>query len=284
MSDIDTHAQKLADVLAAAGRSRQTIKHYTLTLRCFSRSIAPRALDDVTADDLDLYQCHLAARGLSDSTMNIAICALRFHYRDVLGHHDWNYNRIPTRRRHRSLPEVMSQDEVRALLAATDELRYRAAFELGYGCGLRVSEMLALEPRHIDAARGVIRIENGKGEKDRDVPLPASLLATLRECWRRYRPQTFLLEGLVPGKALSARSVQHAFAEVRRRAGIAKNVTPHSLRHAFATHLVERGTGLQVVQRLLGHRHLSTTAIYLHLAKTWLAQVKSPLESLDEEK
>jgi integrase/recombinase XerD len=280
MSDVTSHVQQLSAVLAAAGRTRRTVKNYVLALRAFARFVTPRSLDEATADDIFRYQQQLGERGLSDSSMNVALCALRFHYRDVLGHRDWDYERIPARRRHRPLPDVLTQDEIAAILAATTDVRARTAFEMAYGCGLRVSELLAVEPRHIDAARRVIRVEAGKGAKDRDVILPDRLLESLRACWRARRPQTYVLEGPARGKALSARTIQQAFAEARRRAGITKRVTPHSLRHAFATHLVEGGTNLRIVQRLLGHRHLSTTAVYLHLAKTWLDQVKSPLDTM----
>jgi len=128
----------------------------------------------------------------------------------------------------------------------------------------------------------LIRVERGKGKKDRQVMLCARLLEELRACWKRYRPAQYLLEGKHPGQPIAATSIQRAFRAACRKTGITKPVTPRSLRHAFATHLVERGTNLRVVQALLGHQSLNTTALYTHLAKTWLAEVKSPLDSLKD--
>jgi site-specific recombinase XerD len=128
----------------------------------------------------------------------------------------------------------------------------------------------------------VIRVERGKGKKDRQVMLCARLLEELRACWKRYRPNQYLLEGKHPGQPIAPTSIQRAFRTACRKTGIGKPVTPRSLRHAFATHLVERGTNLRVVQTLLGHHSLNTTAIYTHLARTWLAEVNSPLESLKD--
>jgi site-specific recombinase XerD len=149
-----------------------------------------------------------------------------------------------------------------------------------YGAGLRTNEMVHLEPRHVDGQRMVIRVELGKGKKDRPVTLSKRLLVELRECWKRYRPQRYLFEGKRPGQPIDPTSIQRAFRSACKKAGVTKRVTPYSLRHAFATHLVEAGTNLRVVQSLLGHQSLSTTAVYTHLAQTWLAQVQSPLDTL----
>jgi site-specific recombinase XerD len=149
-----------------------------------------------------------------------------------------------------------------------------------YASGLRTDELLHLEPRHIDAQRMVIRVELGKGRKDRDVVLSQRLLTELRECWKRYRPQCYLFEGRTPGQPMAATSLQRACGQARKKAGITKTVSLRALRHAFATHLVEAGTSLRVVQALLGHQSLSTTTVYTHLAKNWLTDVKSPLDNL----
>lgn len=280
MPEFTTYAERLADTLAAGGRTDRTIDNYVTVLRCFARYLAPRDLVDATAQDLHDYQLHLGARRLSDSAVRVAAFGLRFFYRDVLGHHDWTYNRVPRRFGRRPLPEVLSAGEVEAILAAAPSRKYRAAFMLAYGAGLRITEVLAIEPRHVDAERKVIRVECGKGRKDRTVMLSAALLQELRQCWKTYRPQRYVLEGRVAGAQLCPSAVQRAFRESCRRAGVEKRVTPHSLRHAFATHLIEGGTNLRVVQTLLGHRSLSTTAVYAHLARTWLDTVVSPLDTL----
>jgi len=198
----------------------------------------------------------------------------------VLERSDWNYAKLPRPRRPRRLPEVLSQEQVSAILDAAASLKYRCAFMLCYGSGLRTDEVINLEPRHVDSERTLIRVERGKGQKDRQVLLSKTLLLELRRCWKTYRPERYLIEGKVPGQPMAATSIQRAFRAACQRAGIEKRVTPRSLRHAFATHLVESGTRLQAVQALLGHRSLSTTAIYAHLAKTWLQDVKSPLDEL----
>jgi site-specific recombinase XerD len=148
---------------------------------------------------------------------------------------------------------------------------------------LRTDEVVHLLPRHIDSQRMLIRVEQGKGKKDRTVMLSESLLEELRSCWRRYAPKRYLLEGKHPGQPMDATSIQRAFRRARESAGVRKCTTPRSLRHAFATHLVERGTNLRVVQALLGHQSLNTTAVYTHLAKSWLSEVRSRLDSLKEE-
>lgn len=284
MPDFESHASRLADTLAAAGRTDRTIDNYRTVLRCFARHIAPRNLEDATADDLLAYQLHLGARRLSDSAVRVNAFGLRFFYRDVLGHTDWNYQRIPPRYGRRPLPEVLNPQEVQAILDAAPSLKYRAAFMLGYDCGLRITEVLAVEPRHIDAERRVLRVECGKGRKDRPVILGQAVLKSLRETWRTYRPKKYVLEGRVPGLPLCPSAVQRAFRQACRAAGVTKHVTPHSLRHSFATHLLEAGTSLRVVQTLLGHRSLSTTAVYAHLARTWLDDVQSPLDKLANDK
>jgi site-specific recombinase XerD len=272
--------RRYSDLLRAAGRSERTIENYLYSLQGFTSFLTPRPLGEATVDDIIAYQVHVAARGRSDSTVRVATYALRGFFRDVLGRHDWNYTRLPHPRRPKRLPEILSVQEVEAILEAAPSLKYRTIFMTYYGAGLRTHEVVQLEPRHVDAQRMVMRVERGKGKKDRPVKLSTRLLVELRACWKRYRPQRYLFEGKRPGRPIDPTSIQRAFRVACRRAGISKRVTPYSLRHAFATHLVESGTNLRVVQSLLGHQSLSTTAVYTHLAQTWLAQVTSPLDTL----
>lgn len=274
--------RRYADVLRASGRSDRTIDNYLYALTGFARHLGERPLQTASAQDIVAYQIQVAARGRSDSTVRVATYALRGFLHVVLERADWNEARLPRPRRPRHLPEVLSAEEVGAILARAPSPKYRAAFMLCYGSGLRTEEVIHLEPRHVDAERMLIRVERGKGDQDRQVLLSAHLLAELRECWRRYRPRVFLLEGKHPGQPMAATSVQRAFRAACRTAGISKPVTPRSLRHAFATHLLESGANLRVVQALLGHQSLNTTAVYTHLAKTWLADIKSPLDRLKE--
>lgn len=253
--------EQLAAALAACGRTPRTIDNCRYPVGSFGRFAGERELTEATADDIMAYQLELGSRGPKDSAVRVATYALRRLYRVVLGHTDWNYARVPPPRRPRRLPEVLSPDKVQAILAAAPNAKYRAAFMLAYGSGLRTDEVLHIEPHHIDAGRMVIRVERGKGNKDRNVVLSPCLLEELRQCWRTYRPKRFLLEGRIPGQPLAPTALQRAFHIACQRAGITKHVTPHSLRHAVATHLVECGTKLRVVQTLLGHQSVATTTV-----------------------
>jgi site-specific recombinase XerD len=274
--------RQYADLLRAGGRSERTIDNYLYSLKGFAQFLKERPLDQATADDIVAYQVHVASRGKSDSCVRVATYALRGFLHHVLRRDDWSDAHLPRPRRPRRLPEVLSADEVAAILEAAPNLKYRAAFMLCYGAGLRTDEVVHLEPRHIDGQRMVLRVERGKGNKDRQVLLSPRLLDTLRQCWRHYRPAQYLIEGKRRGQPIDPTSIQRVFRETCLKVGITKRVTPRSLRHAFATHLVEAGTNLRVVQSLLGHQSLNTTAIYTHLAKNWLQDVKSPLDKLNQ--
>lgn len=265
--------------LAARGRSLNTTKAYVGWLQRFTIFVG-KALEEVEVADLQAYQRHLAAdRRIDFSTFNQAFCALRFFYRDCL-ERDWDFRRLPYQKRARKLPEILSPEEVEDIFKACPNLKHRAVMMTGYGCGLRVSETVALRPEHVDSQRMVIRIEQGKGRKDRYVMLPQHLLTTLREYWREYRPLVWLFEGQLKGQPLSPKTVQTIFHEVRERAGITKRVSFHSLRHSFATHLLEDGVNVRVIQALLGHRSLTSTQIYTHVARTYLNDTTSPLDRL----
>jgi len=279
-SPADLH-QQYHDVLRAASRAGRTIGSYLGALRRFEEFLGGRPLGEAGPEELVEYLRHLAREDKSDSTIRLTSYAVRGFLRFVLDRSDWNQIRLPRRRRPRRLPLVPSVHEVQALLDATSDFKYRTAFMTLYGCGLRTEELLHLEPRHIDAGRMVVRVERGKGGRDRDVALPERLLPQLRQCWRRYRPQCFVFEGRIPGQPMAATSLQRACHQARRQAGIDKALVPRSLRHAFATHLVEAGTSLREVQALLGHQSLATTTIYTHLARNWITGVKSPLDRLE---
>jgi site-specific recombinase XerD len=277
-------SRRYADILRTRGNSARTIDNYLYAVKGFAEFLGERGLGSASADDIVAYQIEIAASGRSDSCVRVATCALRGFLEHVLERVDARLAKLPRPRQPKRLPEVLSTEEVNAILEAAPNPKYRAAFMLGYGAGLRTDEVVHLLPSHIDSKRMVIRVEQGKGKKDRTVMLSPSLLEELRSCWRRYAPKCYLLEGKHPGVPIDATSIQRAFRLARDHAGVTKRVTPRSLRHAFATHLVERGTNLRKVQALLGHQSLNTTAIYVHLAKSWLDDVKSPLDSLKDQK
>jgi integrase/recombinase XerD len=275
-------SRRYADNLSVRGNSERTIDNYIYALKGFAAFLGERPLASATADDIVAYQSAIKASGRSDSCVRVATYALRGFLERVLERADAKLAKLPRPREPKRLPEVLSSEEVAAILGAAPSPKYRAAFMLCYGAGLRTDEVVHLLPRHIDSQRMLIRVEQGKGKKDRTVMLSKGLLEELRSCWRRYAPKCYLLEGRHPGQPIDATSIQRAFRLARERAGVSKPVTPRSLRHAFATHLVERGTNLRVVQTLLGHQSLNTTAVYTHLAKSWLSEVQSPLDSLKD--
>jgi site-specific recombinase XerD len=277
----------LAETLAAHGRSPRTQETYTLMLRLFGRYLeqrhAGKALDAVAPEEAEAYQRYLVTeRKVGFSSFNQATCALRFFYRECLGKADWSIARMPYQRKRRVLPEILSAQEVAAIFDACHNLKHKALLMTSYSGGLRLGETLGLAPSDIDSTRMMIRIEQGKGRKDRYVMLSPTLLAELRSYWKAFRPLRWLFEGRHKGEPLSASTAEKVFTAAAGRAGIRKGVSFHSLRHAFATHLLEGGTNIVVIQALLGHRSLATTQVYTHVARTYVNATASPLDRLKE--
>ena len=276
----------LADTLAAQGRSPRTQETYTLMLRLFGRYLGRahvgKTLDTVVPEDVEAYQRHLVTeRKVGFSSFNQSTCALRFFYRECLDKTDWNIARMPFQRKRRSLPEILSPEEIVAILDACHNLKHKALLMVSYSGGLRLGETLALLPSDIDSKRMMIRVEQGKGRKDRYVMLSKTLLAQLRVYWKAHRPLRWLFEGGKPGEPLSPSTAEKVFTTAAGRAGITKGVSFHSLRHAFATHLLEGGTNIRVIQALLGHQSLTTTQVYTHVATTYVNATASPLDGLN---
>ena len=232
--------------------------------------------------EIRTYLLHLTQeRRLAASSVIVTVSALRFslphHPQTALGCR----GRHPRRRQAKKLPVVLSQDEVARFLGAVDNLKHRIILTVCYATGLRISEAVRLRPAAIDSKRMVIRVEQGKGRKDRYVMLPPKLLDMLRDYWKRAHPREWLFPGRLPGQPVSPLTIDLTCRQVREQCGIGKPVSPHSLRHAFAVHLLEAGTDLRTIQLLLGHRNLSTTARYLMIATSKVCATASPLESLD---
>jgi len=275
----------LADTLAARGRSASTQETYTLMLRLFARYLGrvcvDKALDTVVPEDIEAYQRYLVTeRKVGFSSFNQSTCALRFFYRECLGKTDWSLARMPYQRKRRVLPEILAPEEVAAIFEACHNLKHKMLLMTSYSGGLRLGETLGLLPSDIDSGRMMIRIEQGKGRKDRYVMLSETLLAQLRVYWKTFRPVRWLFEGRTRGEPLSPSTAEKVFTMAAGRAGIAKGVSFHSLRHAFATHLLEGGTNIVVIQALLGHRSLTTTQVYTHVARTYVNATASPLDRL----
>jgi integrase/recombinase XerD len=217
------------------------------------------------------------AAGISEAYQNTLINAIKFYYEQVEGQ-PRQYYEVPRPKRPHTNPKVLAKEEVRDLLLGTDNLKHRAMLMLAYGLGLRLGEVLALTPPDIDSRRMALYVRAGKGKKDRNLPLPETLLQLLREQFRQFRPVTFLFEGQRPGEPYSERSLQLVIKQAAERAGIRRPITMHMLRHSYATHLLEAGTDIRVIQDLLGHSSIKTTEIYTHVAQH--TRPASPLDSL----
>jgi integrase/recombinase XerD len=237
--------------------------------------------DQLGPPEIRAYLLHLSQdRHLAARSIIVAVAALRFFYTVTLKRSWIVKNEIPTGKQAKKLPVVLSPKEVARFLDAVDNLKQRTILTVCYAAGLRISEATRLTPAAIDSQRMVIRVEQGKGRKDRYVMLSPRLLEMLRDYWKRTHPGTWLFPGERPDRPISPLTVDRTCREVRAKCGISKPVTPHSLRHAFAVHLLEAGTDLRTIQLLLGHRNLSTTAQYLRIATSKVCATASPLDAL----
>jgi integrase/recombinase XerD len=272
--------QRMSEDMQVRNLAPHTQRSYLQQISQFARYFG-KSPDLLGPDDIRAYQLHLTQdKRLSASSILVAVAAIRFLYKVTLKR-DWNIDdAIPACRKPQKLPVVMSQDEVNRFLGAIDNPKHRVILTVCYATGLRISEAVRLTAEAIDSQRMVIRVDAGKGRKDRYVMLSPKLLDILRAYWRKARPQQWLFPGDLPGQPISTSAVEFVCRQVREQAAIAKPVTPHSLRHAFAVHLLESGTDVRTIQLLLGHRSLSTTARYLRLATSKVCATASPLEFL----
>lgn len=270
--------QRMIDDMTFRNMSPSTHKVYTYAVANFS-FFHGRSPDKLGIEDVREYRLHLIARGLKANSINPIIGALRFFYGTTLGRKDIA-DQLPFARKEDTLPAVLSQDEVLRLLKAESNLKMRTAYTAIYAAGLRVSEVVALTIKDIDSARKVIHIRQAKGRKDRYVMLSEQLLIILRDYWCRTHPPHWLFPGPNQSRPVTTRSVQRAFRNAADAAGLDDNVTVHTLRHSFATHLLEQGVDIRVIQDLLGHRHINTTTRYARVAVNMIRRVESPLEAL----
>lgn len=252
-------------------------------IRCVKRFTAflGRSPDTATPEEIRCFQFSLREEGMSPSAINAIVCALRFFFKITLGRPDidrWTqFVREP-----RKLPVILAQEEVARLIdcAPGPGLKYKAVLSVAYGAGLRVSEVAALKISDIDSQRMLIRIEQGKGKKDRYVMLSASLLELLREWWREARLTYWMFPGRAPGQHITPRQINRAVHSAADMAGIDKKVTTHTLRHSFATHLLENNIDVRIIQALLGHSKLDMTAHYTRVATNTIRNVMSPLDRI----
>jgi len=271
--------QRMLEELQRRNYSPATIRSYLRCVAEFAQHFH-RSPDQLGADDIRQFQLFLIKqRRLAWSTYNVFVSALRFFYVKTLKQ-PFVLEDIPFQRAPQQLPEILSQDEVARLLQAPPHLKTRAALMTIYAAGLRISEVARLRVPDIDSARMTITIHQGKGNKDRVVMLSPLLLEVLRQYWRRKKPAGWLFPGKNPDQPVGCTALRKAFHNAVRRAGLTKKVSPHSLRHSFATHLLESGTDLRTIQLLLGHSSLKPTTRYLHVSQKHLRATASPLDSL----
>jgi integrase/recombinase XerD len=276
--------QRMLEDMAMRGLRSHTQHDYIRFVRGFAAFLG-RSPDTATAEDIRRFQVYQHESGVQPPTINCSVSALRFFFTVTLDRPDLS-RRLVLARFPRKLPAVLSVEEVGQLLEAAPGLKYKAILGTAYGAGLRVSEVAALKVDDIDSTRMLIRVEQGKGRKDRNAMLSPQLLTLLRLWWKEGKRRGLMLPHgwLFPGRGctdpISTRQINRAIHEAAAAAGIRKRVSPHTLRHSFATHLLEQDVDIRVIQVLLGHSTLDTTALYAQVATKTIRSVTSPLERL----
>lgn len=277
MAEMSPLRRRMIDDMTIRNLSPATQRSYLHAVTKFSRYFG-RSPEQLDLEDVRAFQVHLVATGISWPALNQTVCALRFFYGVTLGHAEIP-ERIPYAREPRKLPVVLSADEVVRFLEAVSSLKTRAALTTAYAAGLRASEAVGIRLADIDG-RMVIRVEHGKGGKDRYVMLSVQLLGILRTYWRLARPTHWLFPGRDESKPIDVQVLHAACRSACAAAGLAKRVTVHTLRHSFATHLLESGTDIRIIQVLLGHNNLSSTARYTQVSNGLIRRTESPLDRL----
>lgn len=263
--------------LELKGLSPNTQEIYLRQVSQFSRHFK-RSPYHLGEKDIKEYLLFLIRKKkVSTSTVNQCYHALKFFYEKTLNR-SWVMARVPRVKNLKQLPIVLDREEVESLFSVTKNVKHRAILMLIYSSGLRLMEAARLKVTDIDSKRMLVRIKQGKGRKDRYTILSKAALEVLREYWSQYRPTEYLFEGRFPDRPLTGRSIQRVLIKAKSRAGIKKPATVHTLRHSFATHLLEAGTDLYHIHLLLGHRSLNTTTIYLHVSRKELIRIVSPLD------
>ena len=275
-NDYRTCPEPYLDKLELKRYANNTVKTYVSCFERFINHFPNVDIDHLNEQDVRNYLKTLVSKNWSNSYINQSINSIKFYYEIVLGMPNRFYE-IERPRKERKLPIVLSKDEVRALIDATNNIKHRCILSLLYSAGLRRSELLNLKPKDIDSKRMLVRVNDAKGNKDRYTLLANSVLADLRTYYLEYRPQNYLFEGQVKDK-YSASSILNIINNACEKAGIKKHVTAHTLRHSFATHLLENGTDLRYIQLLLGHNSTKTTEIYTHVATNNFNSIKNPLD------
>ena len=270
--------QRMIEDMTIRNLSATTQASYVHWVKSFALHIG-RSPDQATIEEVRAFQLHLVRRKIAWATLNQAVSGLRFFFGVTLGRADLPV-RIPYARKAKSLPVVLGADAVGRLLEAVDDLTCRVALACVYATGLRTSEVIAIRIEHIETGRGMIRVVEGKGAKDRYVMLSPALLTLLRAYWKIVRPRPWLFMDEARTGPLAATTLNAAIKEAAAKTGVAGVITVKTLRHCFATHLLEQGTDIRVIQVLLGHAQLTTTARYTKVSAALIAATKSPLDRL----
>jgi integrase/recombinase XerD len=278
MATMSPLRRRMIEDMTIRNLSPATQQSYIHAVAKFSRYFG-RSPDRLGLEDVRAYQVHLASKGVAWGSLNQVVCALRFFYGVTLDQATIP-ERIAYAREPRKLPTVLSADEVVRFLESVSSLKARVALTTAYAAGLRVSEVAALKVRDIDSGRMVMRIEHGKAGKERYVMLSAPLLGILRSYWRLTRPSLYLFPGRTSDKPIEPTVLHAACRSAAAAAGLDKRVSVHVLRHSFATHLLESGVDIRIIQVLLGHENLSTTARYTRVSTRFIADTASPLDRL----
>jgi integrase/recombinase XerD len=276
--------QRMLEELQRRNYSAETIRGYIFAVREFAEHYG-KSPEQMGTEELRQYQIHLLRdRKLAPGTVEGRISALRFLYKKTLKRRDLAFDDLIFPKTPKKLPVVLSREEVTQLIEAAPNLLYRTILMILYGTGLRRAEVVGLKVSDIDSQRMVIRVRQGKGARDRDVPMSPKLLEALREYWRWNKPKDYLFPSSPGHRGLEQptgdKTVWHACQTAAKRAGLCKRIGPHTLRHTYATHLLEAGTDLRTIQLLLGHTDLEDTTVYLHLSQKHLHSAVPPLDQL----
>lgn len=267
-------------ILLLKGYSKSTIRTYCNEFHFLLRNLRENPVDALGKEHVQSYLLWLMQRkGYSEAHVHTAVNALKFYFEQVAGREKEFYD-LPRPKKPSKLPDILAEEEMLSLILGTKNLKHRCLLMTSYSAGLRVSELVGLKITDIDSRRMMIHIRNGKGKKDRMVPLSERLLEALREYYRQYHPREYLFEGEGGGQ-YSARSAQEVLAQAKKKMGITKKGSIHMLRHSYATHLLESGTDIRYIQALLGHESLMTTMRYTHVSRIQIGNIQSPLDKLD---
>ncbi|MBS1681469.1 MAG: tyrosine-type recombinase/integrase [Bacteroidetes bacterium] len=279
-SAVQAILRQMEEKLHLKGYSKSTCKTYQEQFKLFMLYYQPKPPAQLSEEEIKMYLLHLVEKKrISKSAQNQAINAIKFYYEKMLGQQKATYW-LDRPIKEFKLPLVLSEEEVSRILKQVENLKHKAILYTIYSAGLRISEAINLRLTDINSDRKTVFVRNAKGGKDRGSLLSEKLLVLLRTYYKQYRPKEFLFEGQ-HGEEYSARSIQKILKTAVQKAGLRKRVTVHSLRHSFATHLLEHGTDLRYIQTLLGHNSSRTTEIYAHVTKKGMDKIKSPLDNLD---